>query len=220
MFANILFSGPCNARCPFCIGNILDSKLNQNNLNLFPLHNMEEFFDKLIEKKITEISISWTNTDPLLYQHHEKLIWYIREKIPEAKISLHTNGRLLVKKKDIAILYDRIALSLASFEESTYKLMMWVSGIPDIKHIVENIDRPLKISCIVTQDNLSEIKSFVRKCKTLDIKRLVFRKLYQDKQGRKTYINPDILWWKLISNFANNPVYDFNWMEITLWNFT
>ena len=219
MFANILLSGPCNARCPFCIGKLLESKWNQSNLDVFPLLHLDEFLSTLIDKHITEISFTWTNTDPLLYKHQDKLISYIRSRIPQARISLHTNGRLLLQQKNIASLYDRIALSFPSFDEKTYRSMMWVDKVPDIKSIIKNISRPIKISCIITSENAHEVASFVQQCQKLGIKRIAFRMLYQDTVTWDDYLDPQLLWWKKIRTFANNPVYDFHWLEITLRTF-
>ena len=219
MFANILLSGPCNARCPFCIGKLLDTKSNQNNLDVFPLLHIDEFLQALIDKHVTEISLTWTNTDPLLYKHQDKLISYIRSRIPQAKISLHTNGRLLLQQKDIAVLYDRIALSFPSFDEETYYHMMWVPGVPDIKSIIKNISRPIKISCIITPENSHEIDYFVQQCQKLGIKRIAFRMLYQDTATWDKYLDPQLLWWQKVRTFANNPVYDFHGLEITLRTF-
>ena len=219
MFANILLSGPCNARCPFCIGKLLDQKWNVHNLDIFPLIHIDDFLQILIDKKITEISLTWTNTDPLLYQHQKQLISYIRTCIPGVKISLHTNGRLLLQQKEIANAYDRISLSLPSFDEKTYQLMMWVPGVPDLKAILQYIHTPIKISCILTSENKDEVASFVQTCQTLGIKRLTFRMVYQDRTPRENYIHPEKLWRTFIRTFANNPVYDFKWLEITLWNF-
>jgi len=219
MFANILLSGPCNARCPFCIGKLLDDKKNHHNLDVFPLKHIDTFLQTLIDHDITEISFTWTNTDPLLYHYQSELIFYIRSRIPQAKISLHTNWRLLFQQKDTASLYDRIALSLPSFDETIYRRMMWVSGVPDVKAILQHINLPLKISCIVTQENKDDIASFVQQCYTLWIKRLTFRRLYQDMTHRNEYLDIKRLWWKKIRDFANNPVYDFDGLEITLRTF-
>ena len=214
-----MLSWPCNARCPFCIGKSLNSQLNQNNLSLFPLKNIDNFLQILIDKGISEISLTWTTTDPLLYQYQRELIASIRTRIPQAKISLHTNGRLLLQQKDIASLYDRISLSLPSFDEVTYHRMMWVPGVLDVQAIIQQINVPIKISCIVTLDNAHEIPFFIQHCKALGIKRLTLRMLFHDTTDRETYIDPQKLWWKYIRMFANNPVYDFDWLEVTLRNF-
>jgi len=58
MFANILLSGPCNARCPFCIGKLLDDKKNHHNLDVFPLKHIDTFLQTLIDHDITEISFT------------------------------------------------------------------------------------------------------------------------------------------------------------------
>ena len=45
-FANLLFAGPCNARCPFCIGRQIDPRLSVNNLREFPPRNLDRFVDR------------------------------------------------------------------------------------------------------------------------------------------------------------------------------
>ncbi len=63
-FANILFAGPCNLRCPYCIGRQIEPALNQNNLNQFPLRNIETFVDLLQQNNIRQITFTGTTTGP------------------------------------------------------------------------------------------------------------------------------------------------------------
>ena len=42
-FANILFAGPCNQSCPYCIGKQLPAALQRSNLDEYPLRNLDAF---------------------------------------------------------------------------------------------------------------------------------------------------------------------------------
>jgi len=65
-FANILFAGPCNLRCPYCIGKQVDQALNRNNLDEFPLRNVDTFTALLRRHRIRQVILTGTTTDPAL----------------------------------------------------------------------------------------------------------------------------------------------------------
>jgi molybdenum cofactor biosynthesis enzyme MoaA len=93
-FANILFAGPCNLRCPYCIGRQIDPGLNRDNLNDFPLRNLDRFVHLLQSNYVTDIILTGTTTDPQLYRHQTRLLAWLRAQIPGAHVALHTNGQL------------------------------------------------------------------------------------------------------------------------------
>ena len=67
-FANILFSGKCNAQCPYCIGSKLE-KQYPSNLDLYPLPGIEKLIALVKNYAIPEIICTGTTTDPLLYRN-------------------------------------------------------------------------------------------------------------------------------------------------------
>jgi MoaA/NifB/PqqE/SkfB family radical SAM enzyme len=73
-FANILFAGPCNARCPFCIGRQLDPRLSVNNLREFPPRQLDRFIDRIVAHAIKQVVFTGTTTDPQLYRHEARLL--------------------------------------------------------------------------------------------------------------------------------------------------
>ncbi len=81
-FANILFAGPCNLRCPYCIGKQVDPALSRNNLNKFPLQNLNKYVELLRQHRVTEIVFTGTTTDPQLYRHEARLLTWLREQLP------------------------------------------------------------------------------------------------------------------------------------------
>src|SRR5437762_5702074 len=91
-FANIHLSGPCNRACYFCIGQHMMELDPLNNLNLWPLKNIDEFLDCCLDKDVNEINLTGSNTDPLLYNHIPELKAYLEENIPNLIFGIRTNG--------------------------------------------------------------------------------------------------------------------------------
>ncbi|MGH9391504.1 MAG: hypothetical protein ACRD1Z_18010, partial [Vicinamibacteria bacterium] len=77
-FANILFAGPCNRACPWCIGNRLPARVNRSNLDLWPLRNLDGFITRVNEETVSEVVFTGTVTDPHLYRYEGDLIEELR----------------------------------------------------------------------------------------------------------------------------------------------
>jgi MoaA/NifB/PqqE/SkfB family radical SAM enzyme len=213
-FANILFAGPCNRFCPFCIGKELAENINANNLDIFPPLGWQAFVAEVKRLQISEIVFTGTTTDPHLYRHEEQLIDLVRGDLPQAKISIHTNGAMSLKKIDIFNRYDRACISLPSLNPQTYARMMGVAKVPDLKKIIEASEIPVKVSCIINEHNVDEVDLFLKQLSALGVKRVVLRRLFGD-------ISP----WKVLSDkvpvrfYRKNPVYNVDGLEVTWWNF-
>ncbi len=214
-FANILFAGPCNARCPFCIGRQIDPRLSVNNLDEFPLRHLDRLLDLIVEHAIRQVVFTGTTTDPQLYRHEARLVDHLRQRLPPAtQTSLHTNGRLALKKIDVLNQYDRVCVSFPTFDPATYYAMMGVRGVPDLAQIIDRARVPVKVSCVIDEHNYPELPQFLARCHAIGIKRLVLRRLYGDTRT-----------WRLPADLLprrechGNPVYDYQGMEVTLWNF-
>ncbi|CAG0927477.1 hypothetical protein TFLX_00490 [Thermoflexales bacterium] len=214
-FANILFAGPCNARCPFCIGRQIDPRLSVNNLHEFPPRNLDRFIEPIQVHAIKQVVFTGTTTDPQLYRHEARLLDHLRQRLsPGTQISLHTNGRLALKKIDVFNQYDRVCVSFPTFHAATYEKMMGVHGVPDLAQIVDRARIPVKVSCVVNEHNRAELSDFLEHCQAIGLKRLVLRRLYGDQRS-----------WPLpaelqpLSHYRGNPVYAYHGLEVTLWNF-
>jgi molybdenum cofactor biosynthesis enzyme MoaA len=222
-FANILFSGgsihPCNALCPYCIGRQIDPRLNVNNLNLYPPHNLDLFIEWSGRHAIRQVVFTGTNTDPQLYRHERRLIRDVRQALPGVQVALHTNGRLALKKMDIVNLYDRVSISLPSFDPATYRKMMGVPYPPDLAGILRQARVPVKISSVVTDENAASTGAFLETCRSLGIRRVVLRKLYREKRSWRVLLPRRGLPLVRRGAFRGNPVYEFHGMEVTLWDF-
>jgi molybdenum cofactor biosynthesis enzyme MoaA len=213
-FANILLAGPCNLRCPYCIGKQVDPALNRNNLDKFPPRNLDAFVGLLHRHHVRQIVLTGTTTDPQLYRHEARLVRRLRERLPEARISLHTNGQLALDKIAVLNLYDRVSLSFPSFDPHTYERMTGSRRVPNLAAIVRAARVPVKVSCVVNEHNVDQADEFLAHCHAIGIQRLVFRQLYGDTRR-----------WDILSTrtpvrtYRGNPVYDYDGMEVTHWDF-
>jgi hypothetical protein len=214
-FANILFAGPCNRFCPFCIGQRLPTRVNVNNLDLFPPRNLDALIDEVNRLGIRHIVFTGTITDPQLYRHEARLLDLFRARvITSAQYSVHTNGVLALNKLSVFNRYDKACISFPSFNPITYEKMMGARRVPDLEAIVARSNIPVKVSCLVNEHNVAEIDGFLQRCRQIGVTRLVLRKLYGETRD-----------WPILRStpvkayYRNNPVYDFDGLEVTYWNF-
>lgn len=238
-FANILFAGPCNLRCPYCIGQQINPALNRNNLNEFPLRNLDEFVALIRQHEVTEVVFTGTTTDPQLYRHEARLLAWLRKRLPfyppsdtdkyaplpdpacapqrgreKVNYSLHTNGQLALHKMDAFNQYDRVCISFPSFNRDTYQKLMGSPRVPDLAEIVRQAEVPVKVSCVINEHNHGELTAFLNQCGAIGIERVVLRYLYGET---RLWTLPDRLMPRSV--YRGNPVYDYHGMEVTLWRF-
>jgi len=214
-FANILFAGPCNRACPWCIGKRLPSRVNDSNLDLWPLRNIDGFIEKVNEAAVPEIAFTGTVTDPHLYRYEARLVEELRRRLhPGARISIHTNGVLSLKKLPVFNLYDRAAISFPSFEPEVYERLMGSRQVPDLARIVEGAAIPVKVSAVVNEHNEAGVEDFLERCREIGVRRLVLRRLFSDPRPWREFAGL-----RPARSYRGNPVMDLSGMEVTLWSF-
>jgi MoaA/NifB/PqqE/SkfB family radical SAM enzyme len=219
-FANILLAGPCNQRCPYCIGQQIDPALNQDNLARYPLRNQERFADLLRYHGVRQVVLTGTNTDPQLYRHEERLIAWLRERISGVQISLHTNGQLAVPNMATFSLYDRATVSYPSFEADTFARMAGTRHMPDLAAIVQGAQIPVKVSCLLNQHNVDEVEDYLARCHEIGVRRATLRQQYPpDPAVERLEPLARVRHCTLVGTYRDNPVYDYRGMEVTWWDF-
>ncbi|MFM8322960.1 MAG: radical SAM protein [Chloroflexota bacterium] len=218
-FANILFSGPCTAHCPFCIGRQIDPRLNHNNLDEYPPRGLERFIELVRQHRITELALTGSNTDPQAYRHEARLIERLRAELPGVRLSLHTNGRLALQKITEFNRYDRASVSLPSFDPDIYRALMGVAGPPDLERLLALAHIPVKLSCVLAEANQGEIGAYLERCQALGVRRAALRKLYGDRRPWAALLPLDDPAWQAQGEFAGAPVYRFQGLQVTLWDF-
>lgn len=213
-FANVLLAGPCNQRCPYCIGQQVDPALNRDVLDEYPLRNQGLFAALLRQHGVRQIVLTGTNTDPQLYRHEARLIRWLRDRLPDAQISLHTNGQLAMRKMDVLNLYDRATISFPSFDPEVFYQMTLTRRMPDLAAIVRAARIPIKVSCLLTEHNADQVDDFLARCHEIGVRRVVFRREYGSARR-----------WEPLPGrtparfYRHNPVYDYRGMEVTCWDF-
>lgn len=213
-FANILFAGACNRFCPFCIGKEVPAEVNQENLSLFPPRNLHAFIERVRELGIPEIVFTGTTTDPQLYRHEGELLALLRSSLKSCRYSVHTNGVLALRKIEIFNSYDRACISFPSFVPDTYERMMGSRVVPDLEAILRASRIPVKVSCVINEHNEKEIESFLERLSLIGVKRAVIRKLFGETRTFRILENQEPSGY-----YRDNPVYNVNGMEVTVWDF-
>lgn len=217
-FANVLFAGPCNRSCPWCIGKALPAAVNVDNLDVFPPAGIEALIATVNEHQIPDVVLTGTISDPQLYRHEAALVRLLRERLhPRARLSLHTNGVLVVKKLDVLALYDRACISFPSFVPDTYAAMMGSAKVPDLARIAHESPIPIKVSCVVDTPNVDERDAFLAECFRIGVRRVVFRKLFGET--RSWPLPSSLAMRRPTRHFKGNPVYDLEGVEVTVWDF-
>ncbi|MBN9419934.1 MAG: radical SAM protein [Candidatus Eremiobacteraeota bacterium] len=209
-FANILFGGPCNRACPFCIGKQLPAALGQNNLRIYPLRKQDEFVRRLQQSQVRQIVFTGTNTDPQLYRYEERLLNELRGQLPGAQFCLHSNGALALRKIDVFNRYDRVCLSFPTFEADLYQQLMGSPRVPDLAEILRHSRVPVKISALAAHVS----SAFLDRLRELGVQRVVLRRLYGIHESVQL---PQGL--NLQGSYRGNPVYDWRGLEVTDWTF-
>jgi MoaA/NifB/PqqE/SkfB family radical SAM enzyme len=213
-FANILLSGPCNLACPPCIGSQVPTGLKVSNLDRWPLLGLGRFTRCLLQLGIREVSLTGTDTEPLLYQHHPQLLAHLRATLPNVRVSLHTNGTLVLNRPRVFNLYDRATISVPSFCPQTCRAMTGSATVLDLAAILAVSNIPIKVSTLVTADNCREVPEILGRCHQVGIQRAVLRRPWQH-QGS---FNP-LADRSPCGSFGGNPVYDVDGMQVTVWDF-
>jgi hypothetical protein len=213
-FGNILLSGPCNLACPLCIGAQVHSSERLNNLDRWPLLGLQRFAALLLDRGIREISLTGVDTEPMLYRHGPALLAWLRRTLPGSRISLHTNGTLILRNPALFNSFDRATISVPSLVPRTCLAMTGTPRVLDLARIVSIATIPIKVSTLVTRDNADEVPALLRRCCSLGIRRAVLRKPWQVSSpvdplpGRSP-----------VRFFAGNPVFEVEGMEVTIWDF-
>lgn len=211
-FANILLAGRCNLRCPACIGRQVPRFAST--MKRFPLPGLARFVAAVRRLAIGEISLTGLDAEPQLYAFEAELLETLRAALPGVRLSLHTNGTLLLRRLELAHRYNRICVSYPSFSPALYRRRTGGGAPYSLAARLEALRVPLKISTLLDDENLAELPGHLARCRELGVRRLVLR-------CREGWTAPaDLLaGLPLVRHFGDNPVFDLQGMEVTLWDF-
>jgi hypothetical protein len=221
-FGNIHLSGNCNRACYFCIGQYMQGLDPLNNLNTWPLKGLNEFIDKCVEHGVSEINVTGTNTDPLLFTHTAALKQALQQRIPNLIFGIRTNGAASEFKKDVLKLYDKGSITICSFNKIVHTKMMG-TGKPfriykDLEYYKHFTN--LKVNCVLGPENAlfgygEDLFQTLWMLEKFGIKRVNLREPYgQPNIGdpiKRAGENP-------IKYILGMPVYKFKNMDVCYWD--
>lgn len=223
-FANIHLSGPCNRACPFCIGQHMMSLDPYNNLDTWPLQNFDEFIRQCKEKNVSEVNITGTNTDPLLFTHTMELREALDNAFPDLLFGLRTNGVLALARPDLWALYDKASITVCSFNADVYKKMMGRGKAPDIAKILKQSEhmKSVKLNVVLGPENTAgrthsddaDVYNTLRIASELGVKRVNLREPY----GQPHVGDPLQGRYEQIKTTLGMPTYQFGNTEVTWWD--
>lgn len=216
-FGNIHFSGPCNRSCYFCIGQHMMALDSFNNLNTWPLPGWDDFITKCKENNVREVNLTGSNTDPLLYKHLRVITEHLRKELPGAILGLRTNGAQYETKKDFVNLFDKISLSIHSFDPAIYTQMMGSGSPPNLSEICNEYAGDIKLNIVMGPQNIEtdDIFRTMYEASRLKIKRINVREPYGqphigDPMEKRGYVPDD--------TFLGMPVYVLDGTRVTYWD--
>lgn len=185
-YGEILFLGPCNYKCYYCLQNEMDKlrqeKENQLNTHYSTWKNFDEFISCCQNEGIEKIYLSSTCTDPLLYTYLEDLVKKIKQL--NFKVGIRTNGVLAEKKLDTLLKFDEeISFSINSFNSNTNFKITGNKYIPNYDSIFKflyNNNKKCRVSIVVNQYNFLEIPKILDKLNNYKcISYVQLRKMYK-----------------------------------------
>lgn len=218
-FGNIHLSGPCNRACYFCIGQHMMGLDALNTLATWPLEHLEQFVDACRAKGITEVNVTGTNTDPLLYQYTAELKDYLKQRIPTLLFGVRTNGVAVGAHPDRWALYDKGSVTICSCDPGVYRRMMGSGTPPDLVRIRQLSAQfsSLKINVVLGPENVEtgDVFRTLSVLNTLGYTRVNLREPYGqphvgDPCARKG--------WRPARYYYGMPCYRYQDMEVTYWD--
>lgn len=162
-YGEILFLGPCNLKCFYCLSNEMHKLQKDNNNQLHtPFSMWNEFYaflHLLKQKNINTVYLSSVTTDPLLYQYFDELVTYLQEH--RFKVGIRTNGYLAEKHINTLLKLDEeISFSVNAIENNINEQICGVYDIPNYISILETFRKHKKscrISIVVNEYNVSSV---------------------------------------------------------------
>jgi MoaA/NifB/PqqE/SkfB family radical SAM enzyme len=212
-FAQLLFGGPCNLRCPDCIGRRLRPEV-PDTLAAWPPPGLGRLLAAVRAGGLRELSLSGVNTDPLLYRPLGRLLRLLRRALPGVRVSLHTNGRLLLARREELGGLDRLSVSIPSLRPETCLRMTGSAEVPDLADVQRRLGLPLKVSVLLSPHNRQELPELLAHVRAAGVRRVALRQ----RLGAPDPYDP-LPGLRPAGWFAGNPVYELGGLEVSVWNF-
>ena len=186
----------------------------ENCLDKHPLLGIDNFIKECNDRGISEVNMTGTNTDPLLYTRTEELKEYLKSKIPNLVLGIRTNA--VKRNLDLLKFYDKGSVTICSFDPLIYKEMMGKGSPPDFEGIVEATKHwsDLKVNIVLGPDNIrnNDFLKTIEVINSFGNFRINLREPYgQPHVGNPITMTPD-------SYVFGNPSYQIGTSQVTYWD--
>jgi hypothetical protein len=208
-FGNVHLSGPCNRACYFCIGQHMMALDGFDTRDTWPLEGLDEFMRQCRERRVSDVWVSGTNTDHLLYRHTEALVGRLRELgVP---VGVRTNGIAIPNHRDRWLAYDKASVTVCSLDPVINASMM--GGPPaDLSDILHD-PREIAIYVVLGPENRADVPRTLDKLCAYGPRKVNLREPYgQPHQG-----NP-LSAWLPDNELFGMPVYKWGPLTVTYWD--
>jgi len=212
-FGNIHLSGPCNRSCYFCIGQHMMALDSLNVLDTWPLPGIDDFIAKCLLKDVSEVNLTGSNTDPLLYEHLPELKSHLKRYIPHLTFGLRTNGVLAIQHPELWSLFDKGSISFPSFRSDVYTKMMGPGQIPDLAQILKKSSWMPKINIVLGPENLPHLAETISLLSDLGVQKINVREPYG-----QPHIGDPLTSFPQDSTRFGMPVYKIHGVDVIYWD--
>lgn len=218
-FGNIHLSGPCNRSCYFCIGQHMMSLDALNVLEKWPLEGIDRFVARCRLRGVTQVNLTGTNTDPLLYVPTRQLTEFLREKLPGVSLGIRTNGALASSRPTGWRRFDRASLSIHSLDPTIYQKMMG-SGYPPHLGEIERLSDGMEVSInVVLGPENVDGRDLLRTLDTLAQWHFLRGVNLREPYGQPHVGDPLERWgFQPSGRRLGMPRYDYDGMDVTYWD--
>ncbi len=183
-FGNVHLSGPCNRSCYFCIGQHMMALDGENTLSAWPLPGLDDFLSACKRRRVRDVFVTGTNTDPLMFASAERLSAELRSNIPGARVGIRTNAAAL-RNYEQFLPYEMGSVTICSFNLGIYRAMMGSGAPPNIRHVVQfareaRWHEDPKVNVVLGPENLvqGDIFRSIEACDLAGVRRINLREPY------------------------------------------
>lgn len=158
----------CNNNCKFC---------PHHNIKLHNHMTMELFkkiIDECVEIKPNKI-VPFLNGEPFLDPLFFDRLHYIREKLPDVFIEIHTNGHLLTKQVVESLNNHRVNfvnVSVNAVSEEVYQLVTGSKNLKSVetntKYFCSHFKGKKRVSLVPVPENVTEVEEFKKRWEGFD----------------------------------------------------
>lgn len=184
-----------------------------NVLDTWLLPSLDEFITKCLLQKVTEINVTGSNTDPLLYKHLPELKGYLEKYIPHLTFGIRTNGALILKHPELWSLFDKGSISFPSFRQEVYAKMMGSGQVPDLEKILKDLAWIPKVNIVLGPENLPYLIETISLLGELGVQKINIREPYG-----QPHIGDPLTSFSQDSVRFGMPVYKIHGTEVIYWD--